>query len=397
MTSMPGAFDPAAASGWSLPFDGASLRDVVLRRDALPGLAPMVLLHAGPPFEGEMPLAVRNACVQALLFEGLARDERQARAMLSSGAVELQPAQDHGVVTPLAQVVSASMPLAVVGDDRSVAWAPLVEGPPPALRFGTEVPEARSRLSAIAALGLERLGPLLRASPVALAPIVARALAEGDECHARTGAANAALLDVVAGLPDADRAALQASPGFVLTLLMAAACWRLRRGRQGLAAVGGNGVAFGLRLHGDARWHRHPATPPVGTRMPGHADTEALGAIGDSAVIDFCGLGGQALAAAPALRDEWRAVLPDALAVRRAAVIDPATGLVDVQRIATSGVPPLVDLAILDGHGVHGLIGRGVYQPDAALFVDAVGRALVLTGAQRAPASSTAVSRSEIS
>lgn len=358
---------------WARPFEGASLRDVVLRRDALPDLGPMVLLHAGPTFEGEPPRSVRNACVQALLFEGIAADEAHARAMLSTGAVELRPAQDHGVVTPLAQVVSASMPMAVVGNASHVAWAPLVEGPPPALRFGTEAPAARSRLAAIAEFGLQRLAPLLRAQPVALSPIVVQALAQGDECHARTGAANAALIEAIAGLAADDRAALQANPGFVLTILMAAASWRLRRATRGLAAVGGNGIDFGLRMHGASRWHRCPATPPMGTRMPGHPDTEALGAIGDSAVIDFCGLGGQALAAAPALQDEWRHVLPGALAAQRAAVVDPATGTVDIARAAASGVAPLVDLAILDLQGTHGLIGRGVYQPDMALFVEALG------------------------
>jgi hypothetical protein len=364
---------PADAASWARPFEGASLRDVVLRRDALPDLEPTVLLHAGPPFEGELPRAVRNACVQALLFEGLAADEAHARAMLSTGAVELRPAQDHGVVTPLAQVVSASMPMAVVGDASHVAWAPLVEGPPPALRFGTEAPEARSRLTAIAEFGVQRLAPLLRAQPVALSSIVVQALAQGDECHARTGAANAALVEAIAGLAADDRAALQSNPGFVLTILMAAACWRLRHATHGLAAVGGNGVDFGLRMHGDSRWYRCPAAPPMGTRMPGHADTEALGAIGDSAVIDFCGLGGQALAAAQALQDEWLNVLPDALVAQRAAVVDPATGLVDIARAASSGVPPLVDLAILDQQGTHGLIGRGVYRPDVALFVEASG------------------------
>ena len=363
---------------WSLPFEGSMLRDVVLRRDALPALGPTVLLHAGPPFHGEPPPAVRHACVQALLFEGLAADAAQARALLSTGAVELQPAQDHGVATPLAQVVSASMPLAAVGNETSVAWAPLVEGPPPALRFGTEAPEARARLSAIAVFGLERLAPLLRARPLAMAPIIARALAEGDECHACTGAANAALIDALFGLSTEDRAMLQSSPGFVLTLLMAAACWRLRRADRGVAAVGGNGVDFGVRLHGQGGWHRSPAAAPAGTRMPGHTETDALGAIGDSAVIDFCGLGGQALAVAPALREEWEQVLPEAFAMRRDAVIDPATGLVDAARVAASGLAPLVDLAILDRQGAHGLIGRGVFAPEAALFARAMAASSLL-------------------
>ena len=54
-------------------------------------------------------------------------------------------------------------------------------------------------------------------------------------------------------------------------------------------------------------------------------------------------------------------------------MVDPATGRVDIARVAASGVPPLVDLAILDLQGTHGLIGRGVYKPDMALFVEASG------------------------
>jgi hypothetical protein len=360
------AFDPAARAA---PFSGARWLGVVLRRDALPQLAPTVLLHAGPPFEGDIPPAVRNACVQAILFEGLAPDAAGAQALLSERSVRLLPAQDHNVVTPLAQVVSASMPLAVVGDASHVAWAPLVEGTPPALRFGTDAPQALVRLRAVTDLGLHRLAPLLRAHPVALMPLIAQALADGDECHARTGAANAALVEALIGLSGDDSAALLASPGFVLPILMAAACWRLQqRPLQGVSAVGGNGLAFGLRLHGQAHWRCVPATPPVGTRLPGSEQVEALGAIGDSAVIDFCGLGGQSLDAAPALRQEWRDLLPAGLAQRREAVVDPSSGLVDPERIAASGQLPLVNLAILDRAAARGLLGRGWYAPDHALF-----------------------------
>ena len=56
---------------------------------------------------------------------------------VSGNVVRLEPAQNYGVVTPLAQVVSHSMPMAVVGDARSQAYAPLSEGPVPALRFGS--------------------------------------------------------------------------------------------------------------------------------------------------------------------------------------------------------------------------------------------------------------------
>ncbi|MEF7616616.1 DUF1116 domain-containing protein [Aquincola sp. MAHUQ-54] len=357
--------DPAR---WASPFAGARWLDVARRSDVLPSLGRGVLLHAGPPFEGTPPAPVRQAAVQALIFEGLAADVPTAHALLAIGEARLAPAQDHGVVTPLAQVVSASMPMAVVGDGRQTAWAPLVEGPPPALRFGTLDAGALDRLRAITTLGLERLAPLLRQQPVALGPVIEHALGEGDECHGRTGVANQALLAQLASLADSDRVLLAGSPGFVLTILMAAAACQLRGRTQGIAAVGGNGLRFGLRLHGEPAWHSVPATPPQGLRLPGHAATTALGAIGDSAVLDFCGLGGQALAAAPALCDEWRAVLPADLPQRRAAVVDEASGVVDPARAAHHRLAPLVNLAILDAAGEAGLIGRGCFAPDLALF-----------------------------
>jgi hypothetical protein len=355
------------------PFTGACWRDVQRRSDVLPQLDRHVLLHAGPDFHGAAPAPVRHAAVQAILFEGLANDVSTAQALLSMGEVRLSPAQDHGGVTPLAQVVSASMPVAVVGDDASVAWAPLVEGSAPALRFGSAAAEPLQRLHAVSAMGLERLGPWLRLHPLSLAPVIAQAVAAGDECHSRTGAANAALIDALAGLGSDDRAALSCSPGFVLTILMAAACWRLRRQHTGIAAVGGNGSRFGVRLHGEAHWRCGPAQAPAGTRLAGRESTPALGAIGDSAVIDFCGLGGQALACAPALREEWRALLPADLRAARDAVIDPATGLVDPARLVDGRVMPLVNLALLDRDGQHGLIGRGFYRPEPALFTNTPG------------------------
>ncbi|WP_354677688.1 oxamate carbamoyltransferase subunit AllG family protein, partial [Cupriavidus plantarum] len=181
------------AAALARPYAGA-LWQGVRRRDAvLPHLPPSVLLHAGPPFASvdAVPAPVRHAAVQAMLFEGLAADAAAAIALLGAGKVTLMPAQDHGVATPLAQVVSGSMPLAVVGDGASVAYAPLIEGPPPALRFGTRDAGARARLETVSAYGLDILDGWLRVHAVAMMPLIAEALAHGDDCHGRTVAANA--------------------------------------------------------------------------------------------------------------------------------------------------------------------------------------------------------------
>lgn len=353
------------------PFEGASWRGVMRRDAVLPTLAPTVLLHAGPPIVGAVPAPIRHAAIQALLFEGIAIDSDEAARMLMHGEVRLTPAQDHGVATPLAQVVSASMPMAVVGDDAAVAYAPLIEGPPPALRFGTLDPVAQARLTAVSALGLERLDPLLRVHPVSMLPVIAHALGDGDECHGRTVAANAALVASLPMMSPEDQAAIQGNAGFVLPILMATACWHLRRQRGGIAAVGGNGAAFGLRMHGAQTWLTVPARPPMGPRFPGKEANRALGAIGDSAVIDICGLGGQALTQAPQLVGEWQRWLPDDWSARRTGLVDPVSGIVDVARVRQAGRAPLVNLAILDEAGEAGLVGRGFYEPPPELFGNA--------------------------
>ncbi|GAA5233942.1 DUF1116 domain-containing protein [Verticiella sediminum] len=344
---------------------GARLTGVRQRAQAVPAVPADVLLHAGPPYaDGAAPAPVRNAAAQALVYEGAANDLAHGLRLLADGAYRLAPAQDHGVVTPLAQVVSASMPVFAVGDEALLIHAPVLEGAPPALRFGAPDPACVAALHAAAADALGPLAAHLAGKPVQIHDLAVQALAQGDECHARTGAANAALVAALAGLAGDCRARIGANPGYVLPILMAACAWALRRHGE-IEAVGGNGVAFGLRPRGQAAWRTVPATAPVGTVM--RPELPALGAIGDSAVIDFAGLGGQALAAAPALRAEWAACLPADWAARRA-LCDAASGLVSLARVADTALVPIVHLAIVGADARGGLAGRGFYLPSPELF-----------------------------
>jgi hypothetical protein len=360
---------PRKTVDYARPFAQAHWCDILPRAAACPQLPASVLLHAGPPFRGAAPAPVLNSAVQAVLFEGLAADDAAARALLSRGEIRLQPAQDHGVVTPLAQVVSASMLLVAVRQQDQVCHAPIIEGPAPALRFGSAAPECALRLRAIGRWLDSAVAPLVRREPPAVDELIRIAVDAGEECHARTAAANEALVSALHGLGALHAASLRASPAFVLPVLMAAAAAALRTRRSAVEAIGGNGVDFGVRRRGSPGWRQLPAQAPRGVRLPGSETSVALGAIGDSAVIDFCGLGGQALSAAPQLAAEWSDVLPaDALA-RRGQLIDPRTGLVDPDRITRGALAPLINLAIIDRDGQAGLIGRGVYAPPVGLFI----------------------------
>jgi hypothetical protein len=355
-------------SDYATPFVDAFWFDVVPRSVACPDLSACVLLHAGPPLRDAPPAPVMNSAIQALLFEGLASNAETAREMLLQGRALLRPAQDHGIVTPLAQVVSASMLLLAVRQRSAVCYAPIVEGSAPALRFGSAAPECRRRLYELGAWLEATIAPVVRRRPLGIQEIIRAATAAGEECHARTAIANDMLISRLGGVDANREAALHSNPAFVLPLIMGAAGAALRSGRCAIEAIGGNGVDFGIRRRGDAVWQQMPAQAPRGARFPGQDASIPLPAIGDSAVIDFCGLGGQALSVAPSLVADWSAALPADALTRRQLLIDPDSGIVDTERIVRAAVAPLINLAMLDRAGTAGLIGRGFYSPPVALF-----------------------------
>jgi hypothetical protein len=263
------------------------------------------------------------------------------------------------------------MLLLSVEQHGEICYAPIIEGAPPALRFGSPSSECLQRLRDVGTWVERRVAPLVRRAPVPIDELIRAAVAQGDECHGRTAAANEALIAGIRSLDTADAGCLRAMPAFVLPLLMAAACCALRSARSGIEAIGGNGIEFGVRRRGEPAWRHAAALAPRGLHFGGMHGVRPLGAIGDSAVIDFCGLGGQALAVAPALTREWSGILPADAVARRQSLIEPATGIVDAGRVERSGSSPMINLAIIDEDGVAGLMGRGFYCPPLELFAAA--------------------------
>ena len=163
-------------------FLGARWCDIVPRSAVRPRLPPHVLLHAGPPFRGAPPAPVMNAAVQALLFDGFAADEAEARRLLANGGVVLEPAQDHDIVTPLAQVVSASMLLGAVKHHTQISYGALVEGGAPALRFGSTARECRERLAVLNGHLSQSVAACVRRVPIALDEVIRRAFVVSLHC-----------------------------------------------------------------------------------------------------------------------------------------------------------------------------------------------------------------------
>ncbi len=362
------------------------------------GLVPGELLHAGPPLHDPRspPAPLRSAAVLTALHEGWASDEAQAEAMLADGWLRLRPAQTAGCVTPLAAVVSAGTPLFGVGDAAShtghaggpaadLIWAPVSALRGPDTRMGHRDPAVLARLTERDRVLAPALAQwLAQRGPLPLWPLAAQGLAGGDDLHSRTAAANAALVAAwQGGLPAALSEALGATPLFFLTLWMAA-CARLLRAAEGgdapdlITRAGGNGERFGIALAGHpSDWISVPAAAPAGWRLPSApAQAQALGAIGDSAVIDLLGFGAQRLAHAPEPLSVLAAGLPPGglpdvqrLLERAHPALQPPWSLgIRASRVKQTGIAPMVALAMVAADGRTGLLGRGLYRPPMALF-----------------------------
>jgi hypothetical protein len=254
-----------------------------------------------------------------------------------------------------------------VGDDHSVFHSPMSEGTPPALRFGANAPEcvdrARTWCSQTAKVLNSRLG---RVPPIT--QLITAALEHGDECHAITAAGNQMFVESLGDIPESLKSDLLSNPGFVLGIWMAWAGWKLKRSESAIEAIGGNGIDFGWRARGSRTWRTGPAPVPSGSLFKKERAEFGLGAIGDSAVVDICGLGGQSLKCAPNLIEEWRHALPDDVRTRRERITDPQSGIVDPARVNNSRTGPIVNLAIVDRDGGGFPIGRGAYVVPPELF-----------------------------
>jgi hypothetical protein len=106
-----------------------------------------------------------------------------------------------------------------------------------------------------------------------------------------------------------------------------------------------------------------------------------LGAIGDSAVVDFLGLGAMTTPAADGdARPPFADILPDAVAAPRSLLMAAHPGfpcmqprmVIVARRAIESAQVPVVSLGVLDSAGKRGRLAGGFYRPPLDLFERAV-------------------------
>ena len=381
--------------------------DVAPAVEAIPALHGRLLLHAGPPIDvSAMCGPMRGALVGAVLLEGWAATAEDAEAMLDRHAVAVEPCHHHGAVGPMAGVISPSMPVWVIEDGATGrrTFSNLNEGLGQVLRFGAFGPEVLDRLRWMAA----ELGPALRdavrgAHGIAVKPLMAQALHMGDEVHNRNTAATGQLLKRLAGAVaeagPADRSArilrfIAGNDHFFLNISMAACKAMLDAaggvdGSTMVTAMARNGVEFGIRTSGTGdRWFCAPAREVEGLYFPGFGPSEANPDLGDSSITETAGLGGFAMAAAPAIVGFVGGTPSDATAHSlrmrditigaNPAFTIPALGFaptaagIDVRRVVDTGIVPVINTGIAHRAAGVGQIGAGITTAPWACFRDAL-------------------------
>jgi hypothetical protein len=383
------------------------LVDVRPASSAISSLNDRMILHAGPPIGWtDMCGPMRGAVIGAILFEEWADSPSAAEALIAARGVEFGPCHAHGAVGPMAGVISPSMPVFVVENAThgNVAFSNLNEGLGAVLRFGAYGAEVLDRLRWMAG----RLGPALAAAVRAMGgidlnPITAQALQMGDECHNRNVAATSLLARQLAPAlvrhVEASIAAevldfIAGNNHFYLNLSMAASKVALDAAHDipdstVVTAMARNGVEFGIRLSGTGgRWFTAPATVPEGLYFPGRGPADANPDLGDSAITETRGLGGFAMASAPAIVRFVGGTPADALGysiqmgrITLAQTADFAmpsldfAGVptaIDARLVATLGIAPVINTGIAHREPGIGQIGAGIARAPLECFYAAI-------------------------
>ena len=386
------------------------LLDVVPAAEVMPALVDgsageRVILHAGPPIEwSRMCGPMRGAVAGIAVFEGWAASLEEAASMAAEGAFAFHPNHHFGAVGPMTGMTTASQPVMVV-ENRSFgnrAFCTVNEGLGKVMRFGGNDDEVLARLGWLRDSFGPAFGAALRTlDGLPLKSLVARGLTMGDEMHQRNVACSGLTLRALApalarSVEDSNRLAealafIAGNDQFFLNIAMAMGKVIMDpvRGIPGatlVTAMSRNGTDFGIRVSGTGdHWFTAPVEQPEGLYFPGFTAADANPDMGDSTIVETIGLGGFAMAAAPAVagfvgagaaseaagftrsmgeitldqNPEWTIPSLDYQGV--------PTGI-DLRLVVESGIAPTINTGIAHKEPGVGQVGAGVVKAPLACF-----------------------------
>jgi hypothetical protein len=378
---------------------------VATARDVLSDVGDHTLLHCGPAIEWpDVCDPLRRSMRAATVAEGWAADVTDADTLLRTARIQLEPANLHATVVPMATALGPSMPLLVADNQAggTRAFSAINQGSGDVAWFGRETDAAIERLLFLRDVAAPLLAAAVdRSGPVDILSLAAQGLAMGDDVHMRTQASTNLLIRhllphlVAASGPGAVAFArfLSGDHLFFLNLAMAAAksltMWAEQVEESSIVTtMARNGTTFGVRLAGSSTWFLADA-PEIGDALynPGFGPGSGARDIGDSAVLELIGLGGAAAAGSPAVAAFLGGTMADAAEVTEN-MTDICHGAssrfrlptldmrgtpvgVDARLIAKLGQTPKVNTGILHISDGTGQVGAGVATAPLGCFTDA--------------------------
>jgi len=376
--------------------------------DAIPGMKKQMVLHAGPPVSWDrMCGPMRGAVIGGLILEGLAGERREAEEMASSGDVVFEPCHHHSAVGPMAGVITWSMPVWILENKTfgNRAYCTLNEGLGKVLRYGAFSNEVIDRLKWMA----EELAPILskalmKRGEMDMKRLIAQALQMGDEGHNRNRAGTSLIIRELAPhliQVDEERekisrvlAFMDGNDHFFLNLTMPSCKCTVEpasniEDSSVIVTMARNGTEFGIRVSGlGDQWFTGPASTVDGLYLPGFSVRDAAPDIGDSVITETAGIGGFAMAAAPAIVRFVGGTPGDAIRFTRqmyeitVAENDtyriPAldfrgtpTGI-DLVKVVETGILPAINTGIAHKDPGIGMVGAGLVKPPEVCFHSAL-------------------------
>lgn len=386
------------------------LIDVKPAIEVLPGMGKRSIFHAGPPISWDKMCGPMKGAVAAnIMFEKWASSWEEATKLVEEGVVELSPNHDHEAVGPMAGVISPSLPVLVVKNEKfgNINYGRIVEQ---RVQFGAYDKEAIQSLefwTKVLAPALARALDKHRAQGaigIDLKSIMARALYMGDELHNRPVAGTALFaLSILPHMIEAgeDKENLSqivkyfsGNEIFFLCLAMAACKSTMNSAKDIdystlVTVMARNGTEFGIKVSGlGNQWFTGPAGMVRGLYFPGYSNQHANPDMGDSAITETTGLGAFALANSPAILSlvggtaqdafnytkqmrEITTTLNDTFLIPIMDFQGTATGI-DIRKVVKTGILPVIDTAIAHKEPGIGMIGAGIVNPPMEAFKSAL-------------------------
>jgi hypothetical protein len=385
------------------------LKGVGKARDTIPGMQDNLFLHAGPPIDwARMSGPLRGAVIGAAIFEGLAKNEAEATALAEKGEIKFAPNHEHDSVGPMAGVISPSMQVYVLENitHGNKSYSNFNEGYGKVLRMGAFSDEVITRLKWINTTFASVVGDAIAADSEGLdiRALLAEALHMGDEGHNRNKAGSliylrwlSPLIAKVANDSLIESAVLKFLGDNALSVLnpVMAACKAMAdaahnvEGSTLVSTLARNGTDFGIRVSGlGNQWFTAPAEVPQGLWFPGFTVADANPDIGDSAITETVGIGGFAMATAPAIVTFVGSTPKEALNATlemyeitvaenkhfTMPVLDfrgTPTGI-DLRKVVEKGIRPRINTGVASKNAGVGQVGAGLVRPPMQVFEDAL-------------------------